>query len=170
MSSSQLFRIDMSLVPFLGEGVQPLPPYRASGSPRCTPPAYPFLKPANVPSGGAEPYTHDQQMIPTTTMIQTIFSFSLARKMDSDDGHNQLIDNQQVLPCNAAHITFGNAKKDDLGAIIKKGREIPFFNGQYKGCPSSEDMNFINKYLSKTYSVRPYPVDADSVFGIPNPF
>jgi len=69
-----------------------------------------------------------------------------------------------VLPCNAVHVSFGNIRDNDLSAIITRGKNIEFFNGQYRGCPSSEDMNFINKYLSKTYSVYPYPVKAEKVF------
>ena len=69
-----------------------------------------------------------------------------------------------VLPCNAIHVSFGNIRNENLKAIIEKGKKISFFNGQYKGCPSSEDKSFINQYLSKTYSAYPYPINVNKVF------
>jgi MoaA/NifB/PqqE/SkfB family radical SAM enzyme len=69
-----------------------------------------------------------------------------------------------VLPCNAAHFTFGNLRRDDLATIINKGRKVKYFNESYTGCPPSDDEQFIESYLSKTYDSDPYPVKAEKVF------
>ncbi len=69
-----------------------------------------------------------------------------------------------VLPCNAAHFAFGNLRRDDLKTIINKGRRIKYFSKSYVGCPSSDDEQFIESYLSQTYDKDPYPVRAEEVF------
>ncbi len=69
-----------------------------------------------------------------------------------------------VLPCNAAHFTFGNLRRDDLQTIINRGRRVKYFNESYTGCPPSDDEQFIESCLSKTYETDPYPVKAEDVF------
>ena len=69
-----------------------------------------------------------------------------------------------VLPCNGIHISLGNLREERLKDIQDKGRKIKCFNGEYRGCLPAQNKDFINKYLSKTYDVRPYPVKAESVF------
>ncbi len=69
-----------------------------------------------------------------------------------------------VLPCNAAHFTFGNLRRNDLQTIINRGRKVKYFNESYIGCPPSDDEQFIASYLSKTFDTDPYPVKAEKVF------
>ncbi len=69
-----------------------------------------------------------------------------------------------VMPCNAAHFTFGNLRQDDLESIINKGRKVKYFNESYTGCPPSDDVEFIESYLSRTFGSEPYPVRAEEVF------
>lgn len=70
-----------------------------------------------------------------------------------------------VLPCNAVHVSFGNIKTTPLGEIVQQGREIEYFNGHYRGCPSSDDIEFVKSYLAKSFEATPYPVGCDKVFG-----
>ncbi len=69
-----------------------------------------------------------------------------------------------VLPCNAAHFTFGNLKNESLSSIINRGRKVKYFDESYIGCPPSDDEQFIESYLSKTFDSDPYPVKAEKVF------
>ena len=61
-------------------------------------------------------------------------------------------------------MSFGNIRDEDIASIINRGKDNKYFNGTYRGCPPSDDMFFIRKYLSKTYSAVPYPARAKEIF------
>ncbi len=66
-----------------------------------------------------------------------------------------------VLPCPFIQLSFGNIKKNSLEQIWKEMRALPYLNGSYKECLTSQNREFISKYiepLSKTGQM-PYPYE-----------
>ncbi len=69
-----------------------------------------------------------------------------------------------ILPCTAVHVAFGNVRDQSIKDILAKGRGNPYFDGKFKGCHPGETRDFIEKYLTKTYSAQPYPPKSEDVF------
>jgi len=66
-----------------------------------------------------------------------------------------------VLPCQFVQISFGNIKENSLEQIWKEMKKIPYLNGSYKECLTSQNKEFVSKYLEplgKTEQM-PYPYE-----------
>jgi len=63
-----------------------------------------------------------------------------------------------VLPCPWMYFSLGNVFDNSLETILKKG--MKYFEEHQKKCLVSEDLNFINKYISQTYDTNiPVPIE-----------
>jgi MoaA/NifB/PqqE/SkfB family radical SAM enzyme len=62
-----------------------------------------------------------------------------------------------VMPCPYIHASLGNFFDEPLKDIIERGLKIKYFGKYVDTCLVAEDMNFINKYITKTYR-RPLPI------------
>ncbi|MDD5454382.1 MAG: methyltransferase domain-containing protein [Candidatus Ratteibacteria bacterium] len=69
-----------------------------------------------------------------------------------------------VMPCAFTHISFGNIRYEPLRDIRQRMLTIPQFENYHPVCLAGEDSSFIEKYLSKTFGVNPYPPTAEEVF------
>jgi MoaA/NifB/PqqE/SkfB family radical SAM enzyme len=69
-----------------------------------------------------------------------------------------------VMPCPYIHVSLGNFFEEPLKDIIQRGMRIKYF-GEYCGtCLVAEDVDFIQKYVAKTYG-KPLPVPYKEIFG-----
>lgn len=70
-----------------------------------------------------------------------------------------------VMPCPWMYFSIGNFFNEPLSDIIKRG--LKYFNKKETKCLVSEDIEFINKYVSKTYTQN-IPIPIKEVFGDAN--
>jgi MoaA/NifB/PqqE/SkfB family radical SAM enzyme len=65
-----------------------------------------------------------------------------------------------VLPCCWMYFSLGNFFKEPLKDIIARGMGIKHFSKHTNTCLMSEDLDFINKYVTKTYGKDlPVPIE-----------
>jgi MoaA/NifB/PqqE/SkfB family radical SAM enzyme len=69
-----------------------------------------------------------------------------------------------VLPCSFLHIKIGNVYEQSLKEIIDFGYSIKYFCEHNELCLAGEDLNFINKYMTKEKMSIFNPLDAKKVF------
>ncbi|OGF48065.1 MAG: hypothetical protein A2452_04680 [Candidatus Firestonebacteria bacterium RIFOXYC2_FULL_39_67] len=67
-----------------------------------------------------------------------------------------------VLPCPWMYFSLGNFFKEPLKDILKKG--MKYFSKNERKCLVSEDKDFIEKYISKTYG-KDLPVKIEEIMG-----
>jgi MoaA/NifB/PqqE/SkfB family radical SAM enzyme len=65
-----------------------------------------------------------------------------------------IIPDGNVLPCLFIHISLGNIFNEPLREIIERGLNVDALREPNGKCLAGEDMNFINKYLTRTYSAK----------------
>lgn len=68
-----------------------------------------------------------------------------------------------VLPCPFLHIGIGNILDEPLTEIINRGLGIKWFHDPPTVCLASEDRDFINNKIKKTYG-KPTPVSMHEIF------
>jgi MoaA/NifB/PqqE/SkfB family radical SAM enzyme len=68
-----------------------------------------------------------------------------------------------VMPCPWMYFSIGNFFQEPLKDIIQRGLKIKYFRKRVDTCLASEDREFINKYVSKTYG-KPLPVPYSEIF------
>jgi len=68
-----------------------------------------------------------------------------------------------VMPCPYIHVSLGNFFDEPLRDIIARGLRIKYFGKYVDTCLVAEDMDFINRYVVKTYG-RPLPVPYKEIF------
>jgi MoaA/NifB/PqqE/SkfB family radical SAM enzyme len=76
-----------------------------------------------------------------------------------------IISSGEVLPCLFIHISLGNVLKEPLKDIIERGLTIREFKDFSKLCLAGEDKDFIEKYLSRTFSATSLPISFEEGFG-----
>ena len=69
-----------------------------------------------------------------------------------------------VLPCPFIHISIGNVLDEPLEKIRERGLGLKYFNHFHEKCLTSEDPEFINKYLSRTFGKENLPLSFDEGF------
>lgn len=69
-----------------------------------------------------------------------------------------------ILPCGFIPISLGNIFEEKLGSILERGMSIKHFGEYNPLCVSGEDLDFIDKYMTKCYG-KPLPVPWQDVFG-----
>lgn len=70
-----------------------------------------------------------------------------------------------VLACPFLHISLGSVFEESLVAIRASALENRYFYTYHQKCLASTDEEFIEKYLSKTFSAARLPLDWKTVFG-----
>lgn len=75
-----------------------------------------------------------------------------------------IIPSGDVLPCLFIHISLGNVFKEPLRDILKRGVKVDELREYSKLCLAGEDLNFINKYLSRTFNAKSLPLTFDEGF------
>ncbi len=70
-----------------------------------------------------------------------------------------------VLPCPFMHISLGNVLRESMNEIRRKALNIPCFAGYHGKCLISNDADFIDKHLSKTFDAAQLPISCEDAFG-----
>lgn len=70
-----------------------------------------------------------------------------------------------VLPCPFLHLSLGNVFEEPLSDIRNRGLKNKYFASYYDKCLASTDRDFIEKYLSKTFTAQRLPLQWSEVFG-----
>ncbi len=69
-----------------------------------------------------------------------------------------------VLVCPFIHVSFGNVRNDSLQTIRERALSNHLFAQYYPCCLVAEDMDFIKKYLSKTWGNKKLPLRSTEMF------
>ena len=69
-----------------------------------------------------------------------------------------------VLACPFMHISLGNIFEESIKVIRERALENPIFAAYQQKCLVSTDQEFIDKYLSKTFSEEHLPISWKKVF------
>ena len=69
-----------------------------------------------------------------------------------------------VMPCPFLHIKLGNVLNEYLSSIRKRALKNKYWSRYEKICYAAEDLDFINKYLSKTFDSKDLPVNSEIIF------
>lgn len=70
----------------------------------------------------------------------------------------------EVLPCPFLHFTLGNVFDTPLKDILAKGYRVSYFREYQPKCLAGEDREFIDKYVSKTFTSCNIPVPIEEIF------
>lgn len=69
-----------------------------------------------------------------------------------------------VLPCPFMHISFGNIFEESVQTIRERALRNPHFASYWPKCLVSTDAEFIDNYLSKTFTAEQLPIAWNKVF------
>lgn len=69
-----------------------------------------------------------------------------------------------VLACPFLHISLGNVFEESVRTIRDRALKNPYFATYQPQCLASTDAEFIDKYLSKTFTARQLPIAWNKVF------
>lgn len=69
-----------------------------------------------------------------------------------------------VLPCPFMHISFGNALDESIAVIRSRALKNRYLKDYHSKCLVAEDREFIDRYLSKTFTYGDLPMDSELVF------
>lgn len=69
-----------------------------------------------------------------------------------------------VLPCPFMHISLGNVFEESVRTIRDRALKNPYFATYQPKCLASTDVEFIDQYLSKTFTARQLPIPWNEVF------
>jgi len=69
-----------------------------------------------------------------------------------------------VMPCPFMHISFGNVRYESIRDIQKRMYAVPELAEYHPRCLVGENKKFIEKYLSKTFGTKQYPITAQETF------
>jgi len=72
----------------------------------------------------------------------------------------------EVLPCPFLHFTLGNVFEEKLSTILAKGHRVREFSEYHPKCLAGEDREFIEKYISKTFTCENLPMKVEDVFDL----
>ncbi|HDY68005.1 MAG TPA: radical SAM protein [Candidatus Scalindua sp.] len=70
----------------------------------------------------------------------------------------------EVVPCLFIHISLGNVYKDSLKTILERGASVAELRKDTTKCLAGEDMEFIDKYLSRTFGASNLPLSFEDGF------
>jgi MoaA/NifB/PqqE/SkfB family radical SAM enzyme len=76
-----------------------------------------------------------------------------------------IIPSGDVLPCLFIHCSLGNIFEESLEVIHKRGLQVKDLSKFSSLCLAGEDLDFINKYLTKTFDARELPLSFENSFG-----
>ena len=71
----------------------------------------------------------------------------------------------EVIPCLFIHISLGNIYRDTLMTILEKGALVPELRASPNSCLAGEHVEFIEKYLSRTFGKKKLPLSFKEGFG-----
>jgi MoaA/NifB/PqqE/SkfB family radical SAM enzyme len=112
-----------------------------------------------------EDLTYIEEITRTNRYIRTDFQANLGPKgCGAAKEILYLTPHGDVLPCPFMHISFGNVLSEPVGLIRDRMLQNPYLGVYHQKCLVSTDRQFVDNYLSRTFSASSLPMPAKEAF------